>query len=613
MKTLWYLLFLACGVAFGQTPGFNYYVPASGVQFNTGATAINSAATAAQIAATFNGASGCTGAAALLYNATCGVLGTVTSVAITAPSPLGVDAGCSGTSIINCAITWTTGQTANLFLATPNGSTGAVGLRAIVAADVPILNQPTTANAGTATALAAVPSQCSGSTFATGIQASGAANCSTPAGGGNVSNSGTPTSGQFAEWTGATTLAGETLGGDCTLATATITCTKTSGSVFGTLATQNAPTGVSNQCLQANSAGTVTGTGAGCGGSSSGANPTASVGLSTVNGSATTYMRSDGAPALSQSISPTMTGAWTWTNTTSGGVTPATATWAESFHLNDQQGGGHSYGDIAGYCSGAAAGTWGVYDYTANISRFCINSSGVAVLMPPISSYLESGGLYDYPSSAPTLTTHAGYVGTPVFETFVGFNLSWNGANWVSGTDGGSNGGALITANHGSGTMCIRTIFPTGGTFQVIPNGSLPACALAIDANQNISAPGAASVPWPTYSTGSITLTYSSGCTTGSFAPTMYWTKIGNVVTFKLSPSSCNATSGTIVASGIPSAIAPASNTGVASIIEANSMQAVGMVLIAGSPTNTLTISTITSGATGTANTNETSGSYTLN
>lgn len=49
-----------------------------------------------------------------------------------------------------------------------------------------------------------------------------------------------------------------------------------------------------------------------CGTSSSstvsGANPTASVGLSAVNGVATTYMRSDGAPALSQSITPTWSG-----------------------------------------------------------------------------------------------------------------------------------------------------------------------------------------------------------------------------------------------------------------------------------------------------------------
>lgn len=40
-------------------------------------------------------------------------------------------------------------------------------------------------------------------------------------------------------------------------------------------------------------------------GTSVGANPSASVGLSAVNGAATTFMRSDGAPALSQSITPT--------------------------------------------------------------------------------------------------------------------------------------------------------------------------------------------------------------------------------------------------------------------------------------------------------------------
>jgi hypothetical protein len=44
--------------------------------------------------------------------------------------------------------------TANYFLATPNGSTGTPSLRAIVAADIPTLNQNTTGNAGTATKLA---------------------------------------------------------------------------------------------------------------------------------------------------------------------------------------------------------------------------------------------------------------------------------------------------------------------------------------------------------------------------------------------------------------------------------------------------------------------------
>lgn len=52
-----------------------------------------------------------------------------------------------------------------------------------------------------------------------------------------------------------------------------------------------------------------------------GANPSASVGLSAVNGSASTFMRSDGAPALSQAISPTWSGSHTFSNavTVNGG------------------------------------------------------------------------------------------------------------------------------------------------------------------------------------------------------------------------------------------------------------------------------------------------------
>ena len=46
------------------------------------------------------------------------------------------------------------------------------------------------------------------------------------------------------------------------------------------------------------------------------ANPTASIGLSAVNGSATTAMRSDAAPALSQAIIPTWTGTHTFSNAT---------------------------------------------------------------------------------------------------------------------------------------------------------------------------------------------------------------------------------------------------------------------------------------------------------
>lgn len=54
----------------------------------------------------------------------------------------------------------------------------------------------------------------------------------------------------------------------------------------------------------------------GGGGGVSGADPAATVGLSAVNGVATTFMRSDASPALSQAIAPTWTGAHLWNGVT---------------------------------------------------------------------------------------------------------------------------------------------------------------------------------------------------------------------------------------------------------------------------------------------------------
>jgi len=71
-----------------------------------------------------------------------------------------------------------------------------------------------------------------------------------------------------------------------------------------------------SQLFFKNDAGTETQVGSG---GATGANPTASVGLSAVNGSATTFLRSDGAPALSQSIAPT----WTGLHTFNSGTTPS--------------------------------------------------------------------------------------------------------------------------------------------------------------------------------------------------------------------------------------------------------------------------------------------------
>lgn len=377
-------------------------------------------------------------------------------------------------------------------------------------------------------------------------------------------------------------------------------------------------------------------------GSANAANPTGTIGLTAVNGTQSTYMRSDAAPPLSQSISPTMSGNWTFTSFNGLNLTPSSSIYAEDWHLNDQQIGGHSYGAISGYCGGIQAGSWTLYDYTASVSRICVGpngnvtiagaSSGATLVaqgqftatgngavsvangtdaymdvttastrnvlmeendtgstsgtgMPAHSSGLltttgnlflhasggsvvsdsqvQSQGLADFPSNTPGLTAHAGSVGSPIFTIFLGLNLSWNGSNWVSGTDGGSNGGGLVTANQ-QGVFCIRTIASTGGTNQVISNGSLPNCALEIDSSQNITAPGAASVPWPAQSTGSGTLASTAGCSGAVINGGYTYQVVGKIATITISSSGllCNppGVSGVIDWGTLASAVIPASS-----------------------------------------------------
>jgi len=75
---------------------------------------------------------------------------TVTSVGLTVPSWFTVT-GSPITGSGTLAVTAASGQTQNQFLATPNGASGAVGLRSIVAADLPTTGLTITQHSGTIT------------------------------------------------------------------------------------------------------------------------------------------------------------------------------------------------------------------------------------------------------------------------------------------------------------------------------------------------------------------------------------------------------------------------------------------------------------------------------
>lgn len=97
------------------------------------------------------------------------------AVTVVFRSGTGITTGPTSTTSGDCAeFTGTGGQIADTGSACGGGSTTA----AQIDAAGPITNS-TSGNAATATALAATPSQCTGGQFATGVQASGNANCAT--------------------------------------------------------------------------------------------------------------------------------------------------------------------------------------------------------------------------------------------------------------------------------------------------------------------------------------------------------------------------------------------------------------------------------------------------
>lgn len=148
------------------------------------------------------------------------------------------------------------------------------------------------------------------------------------------------------------------LSGDCTSSnTGVITCTKTNGVAFGNLATQSGPTGVANNCLQANASGVISGTGAACGSGS---------------GAVNTVTNSDG----TLTISPT----------TGSVVASITSTMASSA-------GGFSVLSTAHSC--AAADPTGGTDSTTAIQchiNYMYTTYGGGSVFIPCGSYLISGG-----------------------------------------------------------------------------------------------------------------------------------------------------------------------------------------------------------------------------
>jgi hypothetical protein len=152
----------------------------------------------------------------------------------------------------------------------------------------------------------------------------------------------------------------------------------------------------------------------------SSANPSATIGLSAVNGVAATFMTSDSAPALSQAIAPTWTGAHTFSYT---GGTPVTVN-AAANKIGMVLNGGTNTGNqylmelITGQGSGFSSGLY--IQAGTNSSDAALNVSNAAATLNYFLVYGDGECLIHEPSAATNQASplwQVGYIDIPLKAT----------------------------------------------------------------------------------------------------------------------------------------------------------------------------------------------------
>ncbi len=487
LRALFVAYFAVAAYGSVQAQTYPLFRPANGILKGQTTTYVTTSAAAADVTAIFSGS--CSNLTYLRGDGTCATPpgtggGTVDSVGLTAPSVFSVS-GSPVTSTGVLALTFAAGQTQNQVLATPDGTTGVVGLRSLVAADLPAVPLATgvsgtlpVANGGTGVATITGPIKGNGtSAFSAAASAdivglwSGTCSAGTVLrGDGSCAAVGTVTS------VGLTVPSGFSVSGSPVTGSGTL-------GIIGTLNPAAGGTGVATitgpikgngtSAFSAAASADIIGLWTGlcsattflrgdgqcqtpAGSSVSGANPTASVGLTAVNGASGSFLRADGAPALSQAIVPTWTGVHTFN------AAPVIAT-----SINPDADAGADIGTsslrfnsvfAATFCGGACS-TNALVDNSSTVARFGNGSAWTEITLPKFTSILGGLNVTRSGSAVAVLDNTAASTGTSL-------GLYNNGVE--RGQVAAINGANAICVGGAVGDMCIRA---ESGAIRVSRNG----------------------------------------------------------------------------------------------------------------------------------------------
>lgn len=256
----------------------------------------------------------------------------------------------------------------------------------------------------------------------------------------------------------------------------------------------------------------------------SSANPSATIGLSAVNGSAATFMTSDSAPPLSQAIAPTWTAAHTFT--------PSSAVTAVTINAK---------ADTSGVVINGGTNTTNNYLLTVATAQGASVSSGL--LVKAGTSSADFACLINNAANTKNyLIIRGDGSGSLGPSATAGALWTTTGATTINAT-----GANALVVNAGAGNAFIvqlstAPIFAIGDKTSPVVRAWGPTAAALVDMTPD---------------TGSFTGTYATGFAstpTGTFV----WTRNGNQVTLFFPAMSATSTTTGWTITGLPAAIQPA-------------------------------------------------------